>query len=203
MWNRPWKYREGMLIGGGLWLTGFLLQATVGKIEWDWVAFPVNLILLIAFLILLGVVHILRGKVYLFRWLSHHTAAVSSLCWVVAMTVLMGLIRQEPSSYPLYGMERTLGILANAFRLDVRVVVCLDDGCIGLDNPSGRLFHFFQLAESSVHAQSCRLFVVLAAATLGMAICVGCAWPLPWDKPNGVRKTKRLGNGLNCPWRSN
>lgn len=109
MWNKPWKYREGFMIGTGLLITGFLLQATVGKIEWDWVAFPINVIVLLSFLILLGVMHAFRKKVYLFSWLSHYSAAVSSLCWVVGMTVLMGLIKQIPSHHPLNGLEGLLG----------------------------------------------------------------------------------------------
>lgn len=109
MWNKPWKYKEGAMIGAGLLITGFLLQASIGKIEWDWVAFPVNLIVLFLFLILLGGMHALRRRVYLFSWLSHYTAAVSSLCWVVGMTVLMGLIRQTPSHYDIDGWEGVLG----------------------------------------------------------------------------------------------
>jgi len=50
-----------------------------------------------------------RKKVYLFSWLSHYSAAVSSLCWVVGMTVLMGLIKQIPSHHPLNGLEGLLG----------------------------------------------------------------------------------------------
>lgn len=109
MWNKPWKYKEGMMTGTGLLATGFLLQATVGKIEWDWVAFPVNVIVLFLFLILLGIMHAFRKKVYLFGWLSHYSAAVSSLCWVVGMTVLMGLIRQVPSHHSVTGFEGLLG----------------------------------------------------------------------------------------------
>jgi hypothetical protein len=109
MWNKPWKYREGFMIGTGLLITGFLLQATVGKIEWDWVAFPINVIVLLSFLIMLGVMHAFCKKVYLFSWLSHYPAAVSSLCWVVGMTVLMGLIKQIPSHHPLNGLEGLLG----------------------------------------------------------------------------------------------
>lgn len=109
MWNKPWKYKEGVMIGAGLLVTGFLLQATVGKIEWGWVTFPVNVIVLFLFLILLGVMHVFHKKVYLFGWLSHYSAAVSSLCWVVDMTVLMGLIKQIPSHHALDGFEGLSG----------------------------------------------------------------------------------------------
>ena len=48
----------------------------------------------------LSLIHIfLRKRIYLFGWLSHYSAAVSSLVWVVGMTVIMGLIRQAPSGH--------------------------------------------------------------------------------------------------------
>lgn len=109
MWDRPWRYKEGIIIGGGLLVTGFLLQATVGKIEWEWIAFPVNIVVLVLFLVLLGVMHVLRRRVYVFGWLSHYTAAVSSLGWVVGMTVVMGLIKQLPSYYETDGIESLSG----------------------------------------------------------------------------------------------
>lgn len=95
MWTKPWKYKDGGAIGGGLLVTGLLLQVTVGRIEWDWLSFPVNVVVLVMFLATIVVMHLLRKQVYLFRWMSHYTAAVSSLLWVVIFTVLMGLIKQS------------------------------------------------------------------------------------------------------------
>ena len=84
MWSKPWSYKEGLIIGAGLLVIGALLQITVGGINWNLFAWPV---------------HLLRKRVYLFGWLSHYSAAVSSLVWVVGMTVVMGLIRQAPSGH--------------------------------------------------------------------------------------------------------
>ncbi len=100
MWQKPWGYKEGFICGGGLFVIGLLLQWTVGEIRWETMAWPVNFILLILFLLALTSIHIVRRRVYCFSWLSHHTAAVSSLLWVVAITVVMGLIRQVPSGQP-------------------------------------------------------------------------------------------------------
>lgn len=97
MWIKPWKYKDGVVIGGGLFVTGLLLQATVGRIAWDWLSFPVNVSVGALFLVLVVIMHLLRQRVYLFRWMSHSTAAVSSLLWVVILTVFMGLIRQSSS----------------------------------------------------------------------------------------------------------
>ena len=87
------------MIGAGLLVIGLLLQMTVGAIHWDLFACPVNVIVLVVYIIALVAMHLLRKRVYLFGWLSHYSAAVSSLLWVVGMTVVMGLIRQAPSGH--------------------------------------------------------------------------------------------------------
>ena len=99
MWSKPWSYKEGLTIGTGLLIIGILLQMTVGAINWDLFACPVNVIVLVVYIIALIVMHLLRKRVYLFSWLSHYSAAVSALLWVVGMTVVMGLIRQAPSGH--------------------------------------------------------------------------------------------------------
>lgn len=99
MWSKPWSYKEGALIGAGLLVIGILLQITVGGIDWSRFAFPVNVIVLVVYIICLATMHLLRKRVYLFGWLSHYSAAVSALLWVVGLTVIMGLIRQVPSGH--------------------------------------------------------------------------------------------------------
>ena len=72
---------------------------SVGTINWSLFACPVNVIVLVVYLIALIAMHLLRKRIYLFGWLSHYSAAVSSLVWVVGMTVIKGLIRQAPSGH--------------------------------------------------------------------------------------------------------
>lgn len=97
MWSKPWSYKEGLTVGAGLWVIGMLLQTTVGGIDWNLFAWPMNILVLSAYIIALAAMHLLRRRIYLFGWLSHYSAAVSSLVWVAGMTVIMGLIRQAPS----------------------------------------------------------------------------------------------------------
>lgn len=94
MWKKSWGYREGATIAAGLLLTGILLQGSVGKIDWELLSWPVNIILLLVYIIVLAMVSGLSGRIYLFRWLGSYAAAVTSLAAVVVMTVIMGLIRQ-------------------------------------------------------------------------------------------------------------
>lgn len=94
MWKRPWSFSEGLIVGFGLFFTGLLLQNITEKIDWTVLAWPVNIGVLILYLFLLTGIHLLRKRVYVFNWLSHYTAAVSSLLWVAGITIVMGLIRQ-------------------------------------------------------------------------------------------------------------
>ena len=94
MWKRPWGFKEGLCIGGGLFITGMLLQLSAGGIDWSILGFPINLILIAVLLLLIVSAHLFRNRVYIFRWLGTSKAAVSSIVWCVALTVIMGLTRQ-------------------------------------------------------------------------------------------------------------
>lgn len=98
MWKKPWGYKEGFACGAGLFVTGLLLQWTIGGIYWDLFAWPVNIVVLALYLLFLLGMHGFRKRVYCFEWLSHYTAAVSSLVCVAIITVVMGLVRQVPST---------------------------------------------------------------------------------------------------------
>lgn len=110
MWIRPWGFKEGCLIGAGLLVTGWLLQITIGEIDWSLFACPVNIIVLVLYIAGIVAMHCLRKRVYIFGWMSHYTSAVSSLLWVAGITVVMGLIRQVPSGHPadMLGFSRML-----------------------------------------------------------------------------------------------
>ena len=94
MWTKPWNMKEGFLLGGGLLLVGLLLQVTLGPIDWSLPAWPVNLVLLIFLLVVIGVMYALRRKVYAFEWMMHSGAAVPCLVYAAGLTVLMGLLPQ-------------------------------------------------------------------------------------------------------------
>lgn len=94
MWVKPWSMKEGFLIGGGLLVVGLLLQAALGPIDWSLLAWPVNLILLVLLLAVIGVLFALHRKVYAFEWMMHAGAAVPCLVYAAGLTMLMGLLPQ-------------------------------------------------------------------------------------------------------------
>ncbi len=100
MWQKPWKIKEGILIGSGLVLTGLLLQFTAGPIQWSTFAWPANVILLGLIAIGLCLSYFLFGRVYVLRYLTTYQAAVPSLLFTVALTILMGVTKQYAAPDP-------------------------------------------------------------------------------------------------------
>lgn len=164
MWSRPWRYKEGMVIGAGLLVIGILLQMAVGAIDWNLFACPVNVIVLVVYVIALIAMHLLRKRVYLFGWLSHYSAAVSALLWVVIMTVVMGLIRQAPSghaSMDLLGFSQMISSWPFVL-LYFWMVTALGMTILRAGYP-------FKWSRLSFLLNHIGLFVALIAATLGNA----------------------------------
>lgn len=109
MWQKPWGYKEGFTICGGLFLVGTLLQITLGKVNLDLLAYPVNLILGLVYVILLILAFTLSRKVYLFRWMGSYQAAVTSMIAVVVLTVIMGLTLQVNAKIHIHGIAGWFG----------------------------------------------------------------------------------------------
>jgi len=99
MWEKPWRLKEGIIIGCGLVITGLLLQLTVGPINWNLFAWPANAVAVSIILVATFVAHLMREKCYLVRYLSTSPAAIAALIFAVILTALMGFTRQVPSGH--------------------------------------------------------------------------------------------------------
>lgn len=86
--------REGFLIGGGLVVTGLMLEMSVGPVVWDMFRWPVNIIFLAISAILMIGVFLLRKRVFAFRFIATAAATVPALSYALALTIIMGLTRQ-------------------------------------------------------------------------------------------------------------
>ena len=64
MWIKPWTYKEGIAVSLALPLVGLMLQLSVGPINCDLFAMPVNVIFLIIYFMALIAAYVLRGKIY-------------------------------------------------------------------------------------------------------------------------------------------
>ncbi|MBQ7773342.1 MAG: cytochrome c biogenesis protein ResB [Bacteroidales bacterium] len=94
MWKKPWRYREGFLIGGGLLAIGTILQCTTGAVEWELFAWPVNLIVLLLFMLAIAIIYAMHKKVYALGWMMQYHAAIPALIYAMALTIVMGLTVQ-------------------------------------------------------------------------------------------------------------
>ena len=96
MWRKPWGFGEGLSICCGIIVIGLAMQLAAGSVVWENLAFPLNVILLVAYIVILGLMFALRRKIYLVRWAMTYHAAVPALGTVVALTLVMGLVTQHP-----------------------------------------------------------------------------------------------------------
>ena len=89
--------REGFIIGGGLIIVGLMLELSVGQVAWNVFRWPVNGIVLTAFLTIIAIIYLLRKKVYGLQYLGTCRAAIPALAYAVVLTIVMGLTRQTDS----------------------------------------------------------------------------------------------------------
>ena len=95
MWKNNWTLREGILIGGALIIAGLALQLSVGSVNWDAFAWPVNGIALAAFILLTAASFLLRKKLHICQFIGTYQAAVPAMVCAVILTIIMGLTRQK------------------------------------------------------------------------------------------------------------
>ena len=95
MWTKPWTFKEGFLIGGGLIFAGMMLELSVGPVMWDAFAWPANGIVLAVFLAIIALTYILRKKVYACQFIGTYQAAIPAMVYAVVLTIIMGLTRQK------------------------------------------------------------------------------------------------------------
>lgn len=109
IWQKPWGYKEGFAVCGGLFFIGTLWQMLLGKCALSLLAFPVNVVVGIVYISLLLAVYFIFRRTYLIRWMSSYPATISSLISVVVLTVLMGCIRQLRPEAEVTGLAGWLG----------------------------------------------------------------------------------------------
>ena len=164
MFNEVWKMKEGFVFGAGLILVGLALQFSVGPIHWSDFAFPINLIFLIVFLLILVLAYWLRRRVRLFSFLLTAEAAVPTLIYAAVLTVVMGLTRQvsahERAIDPI-GLTQMLSFWPFVL---IYLLLATIVGLITL-----RQILHFRLRELPSLLSHVGLFLVIVTATLGSA----------------------------------
>ena len=96
MGEKMWKLPAGLGNGVCLFVLGMILQLSVGPFQWPWLASPVNGIVLLLLLCVIGLFYFLREKVWDCGWMMTGEAACSSLIWTLCLMLVMGLVPQVP-----------------------------------------------------------------------------------------------------------
>ncbi len=157
--KKPWTMKEGFIIGGGILLAGVLLQATVGPVPWEKLAFPVSLMLLVVFLAALALMYAFRRKVDFFDWAMHFDAAVPAICYSLALTIVLGLVAQQEEGGGIPWLSQMLDFWPFVLSYAWMMVI------LGLATIH-RLVHF-KLKEIPFLLNHLGLFVALVCGTLG------------------------------------
>ena len=97
--RKPWGMTAGGLVCMAIVAAGLLLQAVLGPVHWEGMAWPVNAIVLAVMLLGIVLMTLLRGKVRLFRWMATLQAGIPAMVACAMLTVLMGVARQVPSEH--------------------------------------------------------------------------------------------------------
>ena len=96
MWKHPWGYMEGAVICFGLFITGTILQLTVGSVNTILFQFPVNLIFAGIYWVCMLIMHLNKKRSAIIRWLSGMEASLTAIGAFLLMVLIMGLNRQTP-----------------------------------------------------------------------------------------------------------
>ena len=95
LFKPPWKYREGFLVALGLLLIGFLIEAVTPQPGISIPGFPFNMYAGMAFITTIAFLHFFYRDDHIVRWISTVSAATSSICLIVLLTILMGVFKQD------------------------------------------------------------------------------------------------------------
>ena len=162
MWNKPWKMKEGFLLGGGLIIAGLALELTIGAVNWDAFAWPVNGIILLGMILALVVMTLLYNKVYAIRFLCTYQAAIPTMVYAVVLTIIMGLNRQADDGTWFNNMLTFWSFVL------IYVFIAIILGLITLRRLS-KLTHHITLRDVSFLLNHLGLFMAMVCATLGNA----------------------------------
>ncbi len=88
---REKSFTVGFIVMAALAAVGLALQLTIGPLDWDILHWPVNAMILTAFITILAIVSIWRENCRAIRWMASLEAAVPSLLTTGAATVIYGI----------------------------------------------------------------------------------------------------------------
>ena len=159
MWNKPWKMKEGFAIGIGLIALGVVLQLVVGPVAWSAFAWPVNGVVMLAFVAIIALIYALRKRVYALQFLGTNYAAIPAMTLAVVLTIVMGLTIQSAEGTWFNNMLSFWPFVL------VYMLIALILGQVII----GRALHFNWKRDIPFMLNHLGLFLAMTTATLGNA----------------------------------
>ncbi len=101
LFTKEWKYKEGFIISLALFIIGLSISVITGGEKAIMPSYPINVILIVVYTILLVVLYLFEKKNKVIAWLSSIPAAISSVVFLTIMSTLLGIIPQVPSKNEL------------------------------------------------------------------------------------------------------
>ena len=164
LWQFPWGYRESFLIAFFLMLTGFLIELVAGS-GVRMPAWPVNIAIIIIFIIYFILIHYLVRHPIV-KWLSSTQAAIASITAFTVMVLLLGFIpqgarMQEPRLIDNLGLSNVTSSWAYLMSALYLLIIL---GFIIV-----RRFKSFSIKNIAFLLNHIGLWIVVVAASLGSA----------------------------------
>lgn len=99
-----WGYKRAFLRCALLFMVGVVLQIVLGDFDNKFLRYPWGLILSVNYLYVLLLIYIQSAKWKWLKQLYDGYASVSSLAWLILLTIIFGLTRQDGSTEGLVGV---------------------------------------------------------------------------------------------------
>lgn len=167
MWQFPWGYRESIIVVAGVTTVGFLLQLTIGAFDFSLLQWPVNIIVGGVILMIIGSLLFIR-KTHLFRWIAGVPLAVTLICAIVLLGIVMGVTPQIfHGALPGGGLASRLGFDNMTGSWPFISIYCMILLSLGA-TIAGRMFRF-RWRDYAFYLNHLGLWILLLCAGLGAA----------------------------------
>ncbi|SHL21361.1 ResB-like family protein [Xylanibacter ruminicola] len=151
--------KEGFAIGIGLIALGVVLQLAVGPVAWSAFAWPVNGVVMLAFVAIIALIYALRKRVYAMLFLGTNYAAIPAMALAVVLTIVMGLTIQSAEGTWFNNMLSFWPFVL------IYMLIALILGQVII----GRALHFKWKRDIPFMLNHLGLFLAMTTATLGNA----------------------------------
>jgi len=194
LWEKPWGYVESFIIGFGLLITGFALEIATPNLSDFKLIFPYNLYILISYCILLFVGFKWFGHLQVVRWLTKVPAAITSICLVTFLVLIMGFIPQVPSESQFINTLGFNHITTNWVFILVLLLFLSNLGLITI-----KRFSQFSISNIGFILNHLGLFLALTAGVLGSGDLQRLTIDTKENEPSWIA-IDEVGNQIELPF---